>query len=264
MTPPAPDTTAGPAHPAPRSGGVQSVDRALELLELLADAGGQATLGELAERTGLPLATIHRLIRTLLNRGYVRQLPSRRYTIGPRLIRLGESAGRQFGSDARPYLARLAAELGESANLAMIDRDMVVYVAQSSSAHSMRMFTEVGRRVHTHCTAVGKMVLSQLPDRTVTEIMARVGMPQVTEKTITTVPALLAELESVRAQGYAVDDGEQEVGVRCFAVSVPGAPVPTALSVSGPDARVNREFGTRAVPALHRVADEIAAVLRAT
>src|SRR5699024_4694002 len=202
----------------PRSGGVQSVDRAIDLLELLADAGGESTLSELAAKTSLPLPTIHRLMRTLLSHGYVRQLPSRRYALGPRLIRLGESAGRQLGSDARPYLAALAQDLGESANLAMIDRDMVVYVAQASSAHSMRMFTEVGRRVFPHSAGVGKAVLSQLPDQTVMEIVSRVGMPAATDRTIVSPSALLAELSVIRERGFAIDDGEQEIGVRCFAV----------------------------------------------
>ncbi|MPV50339.1 MULTISPECIES: IclR family transcriptional regulator [unclassified Pseudactinotalea] len=254
-------SAAAPTRSSTRSGTVQSVDRAVELLELLTDAGGQATLSELAEHTDLPLPTIHRLMRTLLAHGYVRQLPSRRYTLGPRLIRLGESAGRQLGSDARPYLAALAQELGESANLAMIDRDMVVYVAQASSAHSMRMFTEVGRRVFPHSAGVGKAVLSQLPDQTVMEILGRVGMPAATDRTIVTPAALLSELALIRERGFAVDDGEQEIGVRCFAVPVPRAPTPTALSISGPDSRVTPDFGKRAVPVLQHAAHEIAETL---
>src|SRR5690606_12682417 len=123
---------------------------------------------------------------------YVRQLPSRQYALGPRLIRLGESAGRQFGADARPYLEEIATTLGESSNLAMIDRDMVVYVAQASSGQSMRMFTEVGRRVHTHCTGVGKAVLAQLDDGTVREILRRVGMPRATEQSIDDPDVLIA------------------------------------------------------------------------
>lgn len=245
----------------PRSGTVQSVDRTIELLELLADAGGQATLSELAGQTELPLPTIHRLMRTLLAHGYVRQLPSREYSLGPRLIRLGESAGRQFGTVAQPFLSRLTKELGESANLAMIDRDMAVYVAQASSTHSMRMFTEVGRRVFTHSTGVGKAVLSELPDQTVRDITDRVGMPRATEKTIVSQPELLQELDKIRAQGYAIDDGEQELGVRCFAVPIPGTPTPTAISVSGPDARVTYEFGERAVPVLKAMAQEISEAL---
>jgi IclR family acetate operon transcriptional repressor len=245
----------------PENSGVQSVDRAIDLLEILTDVGGDATLSELATGTGLPLPTIHRLMRTLVNRGYARQLPSRRYTLGPRLIRLGESAGRQLGAGARPHLERVARELGETANMAMIDRDMAVYVAQASSSHSMRMFTEVGRRVYCHCTGVGKMVLAQLPDTTVREIVARTGMPAATDLSITNVEDLIVELDKIRERGYAVDDGEQEIGVRCFAVAVPDAPTPSAVSVSGPAARVTFEFGEKAVPVLHEAARQVAAQL---
>src|SRR5690625_3765440 len=244
------------------SGGqVQSVDRAISLLEILADHGGDATSSELTHASGLPLPTIHRLMHTLVARGHARQLQSRRYTLGPRLIRLGESAGRQLGAGARPHLERVAGELGETANLAMIDRDMAVYVAQAASAHSMRMFTEVGRRVYCHCTGVGKVLLAQLPDATVREIVERVGMPPATDRSITNVTDLVAELERVRTQGYAVDDGEQELGVRCFAVPVPHAPTPSAMSVSGPAVRVTYEFGERALPTLHEVAEQISGEL---
>lgn len=241
-----------------RSGGVQSVDRTIDLLEALTDLGGAATLSELAARTGLPLPTIHRLLASLVARGYARQGAGRRYTLGPRLIPLGESAGRQLGAGARPHLEVAARELGETVNLAMIDRDMVVYVAQAASAHSMRMFTEVGRRVYCHCTGVGKQVLAQLPEEAVREIVDRVGLPAMTDRSVTELDPLLAELERIREQGYAVDDGEQEIGVRCFAVAVPDAPTPTALSVSGPAARVQPDFIERAYPVLTRVAGEVA------
>ncbi|MEU8139438.1 IclR family transcriptional regulator, partial [Streptodolium elevatio] len=145
-------------------GGVQSLERAFDLLEVLADAGGVLGLSDLAARSGLPMPTIHRLVRTLVRLGYLRQDASRRYTLGPRLIRLGETAGRLLGSWARPYLAELMESTGETANLAVLESGEVVYVGQVPSRHSMRMFTEVGRRVQPHCTAVGKALLAQLPE----------------------------------------------------------------------------------------------------
>ena len=145
---------------------VRSLERAFELLEHLADGGGEMALTELAEASGLPLPTIYRLMRTLVNRGYVRQEPSKRYSLGPRLIRLGETAGRLLGSWAQPVLAELVNEVGETANMAVLEGDEVVYVAQVPSRHSMRMFTEVGRRVRPHCTGVGKALLAQLPTYT--------------------------------------------------------------------------------------------------
>jgi len=248
-----------PAEKNGRDGGVQSLQRAFELLEHLADTGGEASLSELATLSGLPMPTIHRLIRTLVDLGYVRQNTNRRYALGARLIRLGENASMQFGAWARPLLAELVEEVGETANLAVLERDEVVYVAQVPSKHSMRMFTEVGRRVYPHCTGVGKALLSQLSDDEVRRIVARTGMPAQTANTITEPDGLIADLDLIRRRGYSVDDGEQEIGVRCFAVPVPNAPAPTAVSVSGPAARVTVESADRIVPLLKRVAKELSA-----
>jgi IclR family acetate operon transcriptional repressor len=240
---------------------VQSVDRALDLLELMAAAGGTLGLSELAARAGLPLPTIHRLVRTMVNRGYLRQEPSRRYALGPSLIPLGDAAGQMVGAWARPLLDELVRKVGETANLAMLEVDSVVYVAQVPSPHSMRMFTEVGRRVLPHCTGVGKALLATLPVDQVTNILRRTGMPAQTEKTITTPTALLAELVPVRERGYAIDDGEQEIGVRCVAASVPGAPLPVAISVSGPSGRLTSERVADVGQLLSRAAAELAADL---
>jgi IclR family acetate operon transcriptional repressor len=206
-------------EPGTRSAsGVRSLERAFELLEHLAEAGGRLALTELTEVSGLPMPTIYRLMRTLVNRGYVRQEPSRRYALGPRLIRLGETAGRLLGSSARPSLARLVDEVGETANMAVLEGDEVVYVAQVPSRHSMRMFTEVGRRVNPHCTGVGKALLAQLPEDAALEILGRTGLPARTPHTITDPAALMSELARIRQRGYALDDEEQEIGVRCVAV----------------------------------------------
>jgi IclR family transcriptional regulator, acetate operon repressor len=249
---PAPSRTTHDADAGGRH--VQSVVRAFELLELIADSGGTTNLSQLAHRCGLPLATIHRLLRTLVDLGYVRQQPSREYALGPRLIPLGERSGRMLGSWGRPYLARLVDELGETANLAMLDGDQIVYVAQVPSRHSMRMFTEVGQRVQPHCTAVGKALLSSLPAEQVQAILRRTGMPAHTDRTIVDPTALAERLEWSREHGYATDEGEKEIGVRCVAVPVLGAPARIAMSISGPAPRMTDAVVERAVPVLLTVA----------
>lgn len=192
----------------------------------------------------------------------MRQLPSRRYVLGPRLIHLGESSSRTLGTWARLHLADLVEGTGETANLAMLDGDRVVYVAQVPSRHSMRMFTEVGRRVHLHCTGVGKALLAQLPRETARELVQRAGMPRRTPRTITDVDEHMAELDRISAQGYAVDDGEQETGVRCIAVPVLAGGAQTALSVSGPEGRVTLESLPQLAELLRATAVELAAELR--
>lgn len=244
------------------AGGVQALDRALDLLELMAGAADGVSLSCLAEVSGLPQSTIHRLLRTLIRRGYARQLSSRHYALGPKCLQLGESASHLMGTWVGPHLRQLVEAIGETANLAVLDGDLVVYVAQApSSRHSMRMFNEVGRRVHPHCTAVGKAILSQLPEGAVRQIIARTGMPRQTDRTITDIGELLVELGRVRERGYAIDDGEQEVGVRCFALPVPGAPVPMAVSVSGPAARVTLAVARSSVPLLRSAANALGAEL---
>jgi IclR family transcriptional regulator, acetate operon repressor len=244
-----------------RTGRVQSVERAFGLLELIADAGGEVALSDLAVSAHLPLPTIHRLLGTLVSHGYVRQSATRRYGLGPRLIRLGDVAGMQLGDVALPDLRVLVERLGETANLAVLDFDRALYVAQAPSKHSMRTITEVGRRARLHDTGVGKAILAQLADDEVRRIMARAGMPTPTDRSIGDVETLIADLQRIRDRGYAIDDGEQEVGVRCFAVAVVDAPVPTAISVSGPMARVDETFTGRAVPALRSAAESISGLL---
>jgi IclR family acetate operon transcriptional repressor len=233
-----------------RSGSVQSIERAFALLEIMADQGGTASLSHLAATTGLPLPTIHRLVRTLVDLGYVRQDTSRQYVLAPRLIRLGETSASMLSVWARPHLSRLVDELGESANLAMLDGDQIVYVAQVPSRHSMRMFTEVGRRVLPHCTAVGKALLANMPPNQVGDLLQRTGMPRFTENTITETRDFSSALESIAAQGYAVDEGEQEVGVRCVAVAVNDISARLAISISGPATRMTDQLIDRAVPLL--------------
>jgi IclR family acetate operon transcriptional repressor len=236
---------------------VQSVDRAFTLLERLADAGGPLTLSELADLTSLPMPTIHRLLRFLSNQGYVRQEASKRYALGLRMIRFGQSASRGLGSWATPYLASLVDKFGETTNMAMMEGDSCIYVAQVPSPQSMRMFTEVGRVVMPHCTGVGKAILSLLPDDQVVALLKRTGMPARTEHTLVSTDAMLAALASARELGYTVDDGEQELGVRCVAVPLTGLPFLAAISISGPGGRVKTEDVPNIAPELQSVAAQI-------
>lgn len=245
----------------PSKASVQSLIRAFDLLEILAAAGGEASLTELAQASHLPAATTHRIMRTLAEGGYVHQGRSRRYSLGPSLIHLGERAGRMLGSRANPHLEALAKQTGETANLAILEGDAVVYIAQAASNHTMRMFTEVGRRFSPHSTGVGKALLSQLHDAEVRALLVRTGTPARTPNTITEPEGVLDAIRITRDRGYAIDDAEQELGVRCVAVPVIGAPTITAVSVSGPASRLTLELSHQIAPALRTVAARIAAVL---
>lgn len=239
-------------------GTVEAVARALQLLEILAEAGRPLTISVLAQRSGLPLSTTHRLLATLAARGYVRQDADRRYVLGTALLPLGDAATRLLGGRALPFLRELAAASGETANLAVLEDDHVVYLAQAPGRHRMRMFTEVGRRALPHSTAVGKVLLAWQDEDRVRRVVERLGLPGRTPRTITTVEAFGAELRTVRERGWAVDDEEEELGVRCLAVPVgPGARAVAAVSISAPSSRLDSERPD-VLQALHRAADHLA------
>lgn len=246
---------------AAKTGGVQSVERAFELMELIGRAGGECSLSHLAAESPLPPPTIHRLLRTLVGIGYIRQLPNRRYALGPRLIRLGEVANRQLGAVAMPVLASLVAELSETASLAVLDGDRVIYTAQVPSPYGMRTNNEVGRRTPLHSTAVGKAVLAELSDDRILKLVTQGGLNPETAHSVTTLSGVFAEVEKVRREGHAVDVEEQEVGVCAIAVAVPGAPTPMAVGLSGPLARMDDDLRSRAIPALRAATEKISEAL---
>jgi IclR family transcriptional regulator, acetate operon repressor len=256
---PAPVPRMGPAP-----GAVQSVERALDVLELLAGAGPLG-LSDVAAGAGLPEGTAHRLLRTLIVRGYVRQGHDRRYALGTRPLGLGDAARRATVAGSTPFLARLVEISGETANLAVLEGDHVVYVAQVPSAHRLRLFAEVGRHVAAHSTAVGKVMLAGLSDREVSELVARTGLPPRTPRTLTSASALLDELARIRRTGWAVDDEEEETGVRCVAVPVlDDGRVVAAMSVSGPTSRMPPTPTDALLGGLRAAAADFAAAVGAT
>jgi IclR family acetate operon transcriptional repressor len=238
--------------------GVQSVERAFQLVEALAAEARPMGVTDLARVSGLSLGTIHRLLRTLVDLGYVRQDQSRSYALGLAFVRLGERAASGLASWSRPLLEEVAREVGESVNLAALENDQVVYIAHVPSSRSMRTFTEVGSRVAAHSTGVGKAMLSQLDERDVRALLGRTGMPGPTAHTLTEPDKMTAALRQVVRHGFALDEQEQELGVRCVAVPVVGAVPPLAVSVSGPRSRMTDELVQRAVPLLQAVATAIA------
>jgi IclR family transcriptional regulator, acetate operon repressor len=248
-------TTDPEVRPHRAVGPVQSVDRALGVLEALAASGAPVGVGEVADLTGLPQGTVHRLLQTLQQRGYVRRDLSRKYSLGTGAIRLADAAQRALARSARPHLAELVKLSGETANLAVLDGDDVVYIAQISSPHTLRMFAEVGRHVPPHSTAVGKVLLAALPREQALAVLGRTGLTPRTATTITDLDAFAAELDRVAEQGWAADEQEQESGVRCVAVPVAGGPGPVvaALSLSGPADRFTGAGDASLVAGMRRV-----------
>lgn len=241
---------------------MQSVDRVLDVLEALAAAGAPLGVTEVARRAGLPQASTHRLLTALADRGYVRQDADRRYAVGLAALRLGDQAYRELGALALPHLRHAVVRTGETVNLAVLEGGLMVYVAQAPSPHTLRIFAEVGRRVPVHSTAVGKVALAGMSDDEAARLLGTRPLEARTPHTLTTPEAVLAAVRQARVDGYALDDEEQEVGVRCVAVPVADpVGVRAALSVSAPVERLSAEAAVGLVADLQEVATALARAL---
>ncbi|MHB8631649.1 MAG: IclR family transcriptional regulator [Candidatus Limnocylindria bacterium] len=245
---------------------VQSVDRALDLLEALAGADGEVSITALAARTKLHVSTVHRLLATLLRRGYVRQnADTSRYYAGAKLATLADGRSRysELRLAARPLLQSLVDATRETANLSVLDDTMAVYIETAASPQVVRLFTVVGNRVPLHATGAGKALLASLPQPRREALLDRTELRAHTHKTLIDRAALTRALDDARERGYALDDEEYDDGVRCVAVAVGpiGAPV-AAISISGPASRLTKQRCIELVPQMRRAASELAGALR--
>jgi len=247
-----------------RDGGVQSVDRALHIIETLAEDDEGYRLSDLAVRTGLSTSTAHRLLTTLEKRRFVQFDPTcSKWHVGAQSFAVGATFTRRrnFVALAMPYLRKLRDATRETANLAVVDDASIIVLTRVESREIMRSLTKVGGRVAMVASCVGKAVLATYADEDVSAIIRHHGMPRLTEKSIVRASDLFRELTAIRAQGYAVDDEEARMGLRCVASVVfndCGEPQ-AAISVSGMTGRVKAER----VPELGRAVREVAAELTA-
>ena len=238
-------TKVAAAKPTTRAGDqVQSLVRALALLNRIGEApDGGITLTELSQQVGLPSSTAHRLLTTLEQERYVRfDADGRLWSIGVQAFVTGSTftKTRSLIGLARPHMRHLMEDSGETVNLAVEDEGQAVYLSQVECRQMMRAFARPGSRVPLHCSAVGKAILSAMSDKSLGKILHKHGMPRLTVKTIDTPSALRAELERVRTAGYAVDDEEHAVGLRCISAPVfdETGDVIAAVSILGPMARI--------------------------
>ena len=242
-----------------------SLDKALTVLEAVAREG-KASLTKLARQTGYPPSTVHRILGVLVRRGYLNQeLPSKKYQLSLKILEL--SSRLQVGLDiigvARPVMKKLMESTGETVNLVVFNNQEAIYVAQVSNTNSvLRMFTRVGARVPLYCSGVGKTYLASWPQDQVLAYFDSMEIKSYTENTIVQPHRLLRELEAIRRNGYAVDDQEMEMGVRCVAAAVEqDGEVVAALSVSGPSSRITPEATDRLGNQVAEAAGEIADAL---
>lgn len=225
---------------------IQTLDRALAILEVLAQAGKPLTLSEIAGKVGLDRSTVYRFLGAMELRNMVQQDDSNRYKLGLKLVEIGYVALEEMDLRlvARPILQELVHNCNETANLSVLVGTEVMYIDQVESSNMIKMFARIGSRAPAYATGAGKALLAFLPPAELDAILEKINFHQYTNRTITGPELLRSSLSQIRLQGYALDFGELEEGVNCVAVPVfdwRGYPA-AAISMSGPSSRVTEEF----------------------
>ncbi len=237
---------------------VQSVHKALEILEILADSDGHLDPADLCQRTGLPLATVHRILHTMEARGYVEEQPaSGRFGIGLKSFEVGQAFRHQLGLSqaARPVLRDLVRACDESTSLTLLRGVHVVYLEVFQTSKALRIASRVGSITPAHCTAAGKIQLAFLPPRQLEQFLAS-PLKALTPRSLTDPEQIKRQLREAAERGYAMDDQEFDEGVRCIAVPIRDhhRHVIAGISITGPlsrmtDSRVRDELLPRLVEA---------------
>ena len=244
----------------------QTVEKALQVLNAVAQAEQPLTLGALGSESGLEKTTTHRLATSLARGGILRFDPvARTYSLGWKLIELGALAARRTNviSAAEPHLAALRDETSETVHLGGYDDGEVVYLAQKASTESVVIRARVGQRRPVHCTAMGKTLLAFGPREWLEDLIAGGRLEAMTPNTITEKDELVDHLTRVRRLGYSVDDEEVTQGIRCVSVPVrdhTGLAV-ASISVSGPAFRIPRERLDQLAQQVRRTANAVSAEL---
>ena len=225
---------------------VQSVSRSLRILEAMGRSDNPQSLAEITDAVQLPKTTVHRLLETLQCEGYVEQNPiTRQFLLSSKILELASSfLGRlDVREVARPILMELWQQSQETVHLGLLDNGEVLYVEKLESPHTIRMYSEIGRRAPLHCTGLGKALLANLPTEEIEQIVARRGLQRYTENTLVDQISLLEEIATIRSRGVAFDNEEHEKSVRCVAAPVFDAQgqVIAAISIAGPAFRMTAE-----------------------
>lgn len=223
-----------------------SVERALGLLEHVAQTQEGATNSELSRALEIPKSSASYILRTLERRGYLaRDAQSGRYRLGLKVLALsrGVLAHLDIRQAAQPHLRALVAKTHITGHLAILDAGEAVYIDKVDAPGFIKMDTWVGRRMKIHSTSVGKALVCHLPAAEVEQILREHGMERRTPRTITSAPRFLKELDKVRELGYAVDDEENNMDARCVGVPVYDMQnhVVAALGLSGTTQQITRE-----------------------
>jgi DNA-binding IclR family transcriptional regulator len=241
---------------------VQSVSRSLRILEALGRSEKPQSLAEITAAVELPKTTVHRLLETLHYEGYVEQDPvTRQLFLSSKIMDLAASfLGRlDIREVARPLLIELWQHSQETVHLGLLDNREVLYVEKLESPHTIRMYSEIGRRAPLYCTGLGKVLLAHLPADEIELIVGQKQLRRYTENTLVDRAELFEEMAVIRSRGAAFDNEEHEKSVRCVAAPVYDVrqQVIAAISIAGPAFRMTPERQKDLEPHVVKAAQKI-------
>ena len=245
----------------------KSLARGLQIITLLGKRGLGMRLSDISQELGLAKSTTFRLLETLEQEGFVSQDGDRgSYRSSLKLLSISGNIIDNLGlnESVTPLLSELAHVSQETIHMAMLRQNEAVYVEKVDSPNSIRMYSQIGASILLHSTAMGKAILAHLPDDRLQEILAEEGLLSRTENTITNTKVLLTTLDSVRSKGFAIDEQENEVGVRCIGapVFIRNNQVVGAISISAPTFRVDQEQLCSWSPQLIKCARQVTTILQ--
>ncbi|AZO69792.1 MULTISPECIES: HTH-type transcriptional regulator BhcR [unclassified Mesorhizobium] len=240
---------------------VQSLDRALRILAIVAEASG-LSLSEIAARSGIAASTAYRMLTTLENHGMAEfDTTDQLWSIGVETYRMGAAflRRRKLVDRARIVMQELMEKTGETANLGVAEDDCVVFVSQVETHQAIRAFFRPGTRSSFHASGIGKAVLAHLEPERVAAILRKAGLQRYTDRTLSDISALAHDLATIKHRGWSVDDEERHPGMRCVAAAIFnefGEPI-GGVSVSGPTVRVTPERLAEIGPLVREAAAEV-------
>ena len=225
---------------------VQTIERAAFIFDILSQSPSGLTLGELARQTNLPKGTAHRLLSSMAYFDFIRQEPTtKNYHLGFKLVDLGNLLLGQIDlrAQARSFLINLSETVKETVHLVVLDQDKALYIDKVDlhpKASGLQMVSRLGARIPLHCSSVGKVLLAFMESADAEKMIYEGVLTRRTPKTITDPEKLIQHLAFVRANGYAIDDEENEEGIRCVAAPIRSGSgkVEAAMSISGPITRI--------------------------
>ncbi len=246
---------------------IKVLEKALAVLELFDEPGKELTVTEIGERLGIHKTTAFRIAAVLDGSNYLEKAPgSMRYRLGYKIFHLGSlvEGSAELKRRARPILEELKQECDETVHLVVLSKGEALYLDKIEGRKTVRVVSRVGMTLPAHCSGVGKVLLAHLPDEQVESIVQAKGLKRFTPNTITDRRALRAELLRIRERGYALDDEEIEIGLKCVATPIEDASgtVIGALSISGPAFRFEGKEAERLIAQALRAATRVSGAMK--